>query len=231
MEKVQREANAVHPSIRTTIAYGSKYNDKKLPMLDLNIWIGENKDGTTKIMHEHYIKDVATRSLINYNSAHPIKVKINILVNEVRRILRNCSNEMEWQHIVPHLNYFVQRMQFSGYPREVRYKVMKKAIDKYDEDMQMNEGNRRFTPSMETRREKIVNKASKQKQWDKKEGKYESVMFVEATENFELKNKIQIAAKKNKIKVKVQERYGTKIKGLLQRSDPFSRRNAKDHLV
>ena len=91
----------------------------------------------------------------------------------------------------------------------------------------MNEGNRRFTPSVETRQEKIVNKASKQKQWDKKEGKYESVMFVEATENSELKNKIQIAAKKNKIKVKVQERSGTKIKGLLQRSDPFSSKKCK----
>ena len=41
--------------------------------------------------------------------------------------------------------------------------------------------------------------------WNKKEGKYESVMFVDATKNPELKNKIQIAAKKNKVKVKIQE--------------------------
>ena len=173
-------------------------------------------------MHEHYMKDVATRSLINFNSAHPMNVKINIFVNEATRILRNCSREMKWTDIVPHLNYFIKRMQFSGYPQQVRYKVMKKAIDKYDDTMTRTNGSRRFVPSMETRRERIVNKAAKRKNWEKKEGKYEAVMFVEATEHSELKNRIQIAAKKNKVMVKIQERSGTKIKGLLQRSDPFS---------
>ena len=75
---------------------------------------------------------------------------------------------------------------------------------------------------METQRERIRNKAVKRRNWEKKEGKYEAVMFVEATKNSELKNKIRIAAKRNKVRIKIQERSGTKIKGLLQRSDPFS---------
>ena len=120
-------------------------------------------------------------------------------------------------------------MQFSGYPEETRYKVIKKAIDKYEKEIEATNrtGNRRFIPSIETRKERLVNKATKKKEWSRREGKYESVMFVQATENSKLKNKIQNAARKNKIKVKVQERSGTKIKGLLQRSDPFSNTKCK----
>ena len=227
MEKIQREANSISTSIRATADYGSKYRDGKLPLLDVKSWIGRNKDGVIKIMHEHYMKDVSTRSLIHFNSAHPTNVKTNILVNEASRILRNCSKEMEWTDVVPHLNYFVKRMQFSGYPQDIRHTVIKRAIDKYDNTMQGREGNRRFVPSMETRRERIRNKAVKRRNWEKKEGKYEAVMFVEATKNSELKNRIRIAAKRNKVKIKIQERSGTKIKGLLQRSDPFSEKTCK----
>ena len=56
MKLIQTEANSIHPSIQTTIDYKSNYNDKKLPMLDLKIWTAPNKDGVTKVMHEHYIK-------------------------------------------------------------------------------------------------------------------------------------------------------------------------------
>ena len=95
MEKIQREANSISTSIRATADYGSKYRDGKLPLLDVKSWIGRNKDGVIKIMHEHYMKDVSTRSLIHFNSAHPTNVKTNIVVNEASRILQNCSKEMK----------------------------------------------------------------------------------------------------------------------------------------
>jgi len=224
MKKVQLEANAIHPSIKTTIDYCSNYEDRKLPMLDLKIWIGKNKDGQLKIMHEHYIKDVTTRSLIHYTSSHPPNTKMNVMVNEARRILRNCSTELEWIETVSHLNYFVKRMQFSGYPKDIRYKVIKRAIDKYDkEEKRRNEDERRFKPSIETRKER-ENQKDKKRRWYQKEGKYEGVMFVEATKDSELQKRIQISAKRNNIKIKVQERSGTKLKRILQRSDPFSKK-------
>ena len=87
---------------------------------------------------------MSTRSLIHNSSVHPENVKINVLVNEASRILRNCSDELEWKGVVPHLNYFTKRMQYSGYPKETRYKVMKKAIDKHDEEMEKRtEGQKR----------------------------------------------------------------------------------------
>ena len=65
-------------------------------------------------------------------SAHPDSMKRNVLVNEASRILRNCSKELNWEQVVPHLDYFVKRMQYSGYTVEERYKVVKKAIYKYE---------------------------------------------------------------------------------------------------
>ena len=105
---------------------------------------------------------------------------------------------------------------------------MKKAIDKHDEETgKRAEGERRFTPSIATRKERLKNKREKRATWSRKEGRYETVMFVEMTKNAELKRKVEIAARKNKIKVKVQERPGTKLKNILQKGDPFSRKGCK----
>ena len=208
MTIIQSEANSIHPSIKTTIDFGSKYADGKLPMLDVKLWIGKNKNGEYKLFHEHYMKDVSSRSLIHAVSAHPEDMKKNILINEVHRILRNCSSELEWEDIVPHLNYFVKRMIFSGYDTCMRYKVMKKAIDLYKkkERIRAENNSNRFIPSREVRKERFKKKREKKSSWSMKEGSHETIMFTEMTEDSELKNRIQIAAKRNKIKIKVQER-------------------------
>ena len=151
-------------------------------------------------------------------------MKKNILINEVHRILQNCSSELEWEDIVPHLNYFVKQMIFSGYNISMRYKVMKKAIDihKKKERNRGENKNNRFVPSREVREERLKKKQEKKSRWSMKEGSHETIMFTEMTEDSELKNRIQIAAKRNKIKIKVQERPGTKLKSIIQKSDPFS---------
>ena len=55
MKLLQEIANSIHPSIRMTIDYPSKYVDGKVPMLDLKIWI-ENEKGVLRILYEHYEK-------------------------------------------------------------------------------------------------------------------------------------------------------------------------------
>ena len=61
------------------------------------------------------------------------------------------------------------------------------------------------------------------KSWYLKDGKSESVMFVNATPNERLKKKIEQLAKKHKMKIKVVERRGNTMKKLIQKSDPFNR--------
>lgn len=225
MEKVQEIANTIDSCIKTTMDYCDNHEDKKLPVLDVKVWIGYTTNGELKVIHEHYLKDVSTRMLIHAKSAHSITVKENVLVNEVCRILRNSSIYLTWDVIVKHVNYFVQRMQYSEYPIEMRYKVIKKAITIYDEkERKWKEEDIRFKRSKDVYKERRKRKAQKKKNWYSKEGRYEAVMFVEATEGSVLKKRVQIAAKKNKVKVKVQERSGVKIKRLLQKSDPFNKK-------
>ena len=219
---VQNIANEIDPCIKTTIDYGSQHNDNKLPVLDLKIWIGKNAAGEAKIIYTHYIKDVSTRAVIHANSAHPENVKLNVLVNEAGRILRNCSIDLKWEIVVSHLEYFSQRMQYSGYNKEQRYNVIKKALSKHDQRMENMIDGRRYRRRKDVYTTRRKEKKKKHEKWFTNGGRYETVMFVEPTKGSQLKKRIQIAAKKNKIKLKVIEKTGTKIQNLLQRSDPFS---------
>ena len=121
MEKVKAIANTIHLSTRATSDYGSKYDDNKLPTLDTKLWIGESATtGGMKIIHEHYMKDVSSRHVINYRSAHPEDMKINVLVNEALRIMRNCSEHLPAEETNKHLQYLMNRMQYSGYSETYR---------------------------------------------------------------------------------------------------------------
>ena len=106
---------------------------------------------------------------------------------------------------------------------------MKKAIDlhKKKERNRTENNSNRFVPSREVREGRFKKKQEKKSRWSMKEGSHETIMFTEMTEDSELKNRIQIAAKRNKIKIKVQERPGTKLKSILQKSDPFSEKGCK----
>ena len=64
-------------------------------------------------------------------------------------------------------------------------------------------------------------------QWYAKSGRYESVMFVEATPSSELMRRVQRVVRKLKLKIKVVERAGATIKGLLQRSNPYGVRDCQ----
>ena len=60
----QSIANDIHPSTQAEIDCPSKHKDKRMPLLDLKTWV--EKDGNrSKIIHEHYAKDVSSKMVIN----------------------------------------------------------------------------------------------------------------------------------------------------------------------
>ena len=69
-----------------------------------------------------------------------------------------------------------------------------------------------------------VRKKVKKRAWFSADGKYESIMFVQATPGSVLKTKVQKIARKNKLKIKVVEKAGSTVKRVLQRSDPYGKR-------
>ena len=219
MERVKKIADSVDDNLKVTTDCTENHVDGKLPILDLKVWIGKNEEGVCKILYTHYMKEVASRAVIHFRSSHSPEMKKNVMVNEVIRIIRNCSDELPWEEKVEHITYLAKRMQFSEYPEEVRCKVMMEAIKKYDK---LKRTKRLRVDDRE--RDVIGNVAShwnKKQQWYTRDGRFESVMFVEATPNSELAKRIREVMKKEGLHIMIVEKAGITIKGLLQRSNPF----------
>ena len=157
MEFIQQKANHIDKSIQVTYDCSELYDDGKLPVLDIKVWIGLNKEGNYKVLHTHYIKDVASRLLIHSRSAHDPNMKFNVCVNEAVRIIKNCSIHLEWEHHINHLEYFIKRLQFSGYDHMSRYKIIQTALKRYEKLKTENNINGKFFDNL------VKNRSEKKK--------------------------------------------------------------------
>ena len=131
MKFLQSVANSIHPSIRMTTDCPSRYEEGKCPMLDIRMWI-EDIEGRYYILYEHYKKEMSTKAVLHASSAIPHKTKRTVLTQEMLRILLHCSNHLEWQIVLKHLNNFMRKMQYSGYDQTFRYTVAKSALNAYE---------------------------------------------------------------------------------------------------
>ena len=86
MNLLQQIGNSIHPSIQLEIDFPSKHVENKMPILDLKVWVETTVNGS-KIMHEHYVKPMATKAVINARSAMSWRVKRTVLTQEVLRIM------------------------------------------------------------------------------------------------------------------------------------------------
>ena len=227
MEKVKVLADGVHPSIKVEVDCGYNHQERngRLPVLDVEVWIGETEDGRLKILHSHYVKEVSSRLVMVNRSAHGESTKRNVMVNEVGRILKNCSVYLPWEVAANKVSYFVKRMEFSGYSEEFRFEVVEMAVRRHERKVkQWREGRALYARSRDDRR-RVTDKTEKRRGWYKRDGKYDSVMFVQPTKDGELKRKVQEVARRNGVKVKVVERAGLTMKKVLQRSDPYGKKD------
>ena len=122
MEKVRQIGNNIHPSIQLEVDYPSKHNDNKMPILDLKVWVENNK-----VKHEFYQKSVSSKSMIHQRAALPLDKKRTIITQEILRVMTRCSPELEWEKVVPHLDYTMKRLQYSGCNKRFRCEVLKGA--------------------------------------------------------------------------------------------------------
>ena len=80
-----------------------------MPVLDLKQWIEEiENEGDIKylILHSHYMKSNASQKVISKESSLSMQTKINILVSDLVRMMRNVSaqcNEKERSKQVQHV--------------------------------------------------------------------------------------------------------------------------------
>ena len=133
MEQVLVVADGIEECIKceADCGYNHRENQGRLPILDVETWIGKGEDGRLKILHSHFMKEVASKMVMLSRSAHGENTKRNVMVNELCRILKNCSVYLPWEEIAAKVSEFVRRMEASGYGERFRYDVVRLAIRRY----------------------------------------------------------------------------------------------------
>ena len=226
MKEMKTMANTICPIIQMEEDCPSNNEDKKLPILDLKVWIGNNRI----IMHEFYRKSMASRKLMMQRSAMPKRMKRSVLTQEGIRILRNCSEDVPWERIEEHLTDFAVRMKLSGYSERYRHNIIRSAITGWKRQIEQDRnGNRpmyrdRSWKKLERRKEK----ERKAAHWFRNDEntKYDFPIFCPCTPNSELLHRWRKVADNIKqqtndmIRPKIIEQGGTSLKSILCKSAP-----------
>lgn len=231
MELIRQVGDDIHPSIKLEVDYPSKHPDKKLPILDLKVWVEQREkevQGSNQmvsvIMYEFYTKEIASKALVNARSAMSASVKRTVLSQAVLRVLLNCSPLLPWANVVEKVEEMVLRMQYSGYNKKFRYEVVDSAIKAYRarQEAELKGERPMHRPKGWRRDERETEKSRKREDWYKKGGN-EAVIFVPATPGSQLQKEYQREIRNQGYRIKVVEKTGTTLKEVLQRSDPFKR--------
>ena len=219
MNRVKDIGSKIHPTIEIEVDYPSKHKDKKVPILDLKVWIEQGK-----IMHEFYRKEMATKTMVHARSAMPMTKKRTIITQELIRVMTRCSPEMKWKNVIPHLNEAMKRIQHSGYNKKFRCDVLRSAIKAYKTIKHNDKIG--LQPMYRTRhwkeQQREREKKKKKTSWFKDKGA-KTVVFVPATPKSKLKQLYEKVISESKIPVKVVEKSGPTIKNKLQKSDPLQK--------
>ena len=207
VEEIQGEARKIHKSIDVTADYPSKHQDKKVPILDLKVWL-EDHEGNKKIVHEFYHKDLASKAVVNSRSAMPKQTMRTILTQEVLRVLRNCSRYLPWNVVCTHVEEMSARMQFSGHDKKMRGQVIRSALNAYDKIKERHEKGEEpmYRPKGWKKAEREKKKREKKRTWFRgRDRKNESVIFVPATPGGILRKKYKEIIGRTDVNIAVVE--------------------------
>ncbi len=214
-------ANEVLPGITMEADWPSKNNDKRLPILDMKVWMSDQGN----VMFTHYEKPMSNRAILNNKSAHPASCKRSVHTQEIIRRILNCSRELDWEtETAPVISDYMLRMKKAGYEETYRKSVLTNAINIYvkkleDEKNGIRPIHRNKNWQKDERRKA---KENKRKNWATKRG-HIAPIFVPATPGGELARRLRKIAdreKKDGIHFNVMEVGGRTLKAELQRSNP-----------
>ena len=176
------------------------HDNKKLPILDLNVWI-ERKYGndtpSEKVRHQFYRKPMANPLLIMARLAMPDKVKRTELTQPTLRIMKNTSPELAEKGKTQLLSEFSSRIRASGYGTRYRFEIINNAMTAFDRMKEEQEHvdrpiNRPRSYQPEVRRKKNLSAKSNWYQ----NGGYSTVMFVPATSQGKRANMLRESERK-----------------------------------
>ena len=111
--------------------YPSKYQDGKMPVHDMNVWMsGENG----YVLNQHYEKAVSNKGVLHSQSAQSSSCKRSVHTLDVLRRMLNTSPKLEWKEYgAPFIKDYMARMRKAGYGEAMRMSVLEHAKQIYDQ--------------------------------------------------------------------------------------------------
>ena len=175
------------------------------------------------------MKPIASKHVISKTSALSEETKMNILVADLVRIMRNVSPLCCSTERTDYVQHFVKRLQFSGYPQKDRIEIYQKASQKYKRIVDnCNNGKcPMYRGKFWNRQTRDEERSKKRNKWFAK-GDFETVLFMDATPRSELAKECRNIMKEAELKIRVVERSGKPLKRYLARSDPFKTPNCEN---
>ena len=190
MRDIRKMGNSVSEMIQLEEDFLSKNVDKKLPILDLKVWVRkvEVENGRTcKLFYHYYRKPIANWLLMPAMSAMPIAVVHTALTQYVLRILRNTKLELEWEVKAAMLSEFMEQIRDSGHGQLFRQEILTSILRGWDKMLVVHEAGRRpiNRPRNWKEQERMEGKWRKKTTWFKTGG-YSTAIFCPYTLNSEL---------------------------------------------
>jgi hypothetical protein len=165
-EFLSEVANSIHQSIGVKSDFPSKNFDRKMPLLDLKIWV----DKEDIIKFSFFSKEMSSKYFIPMSSAHSQSMKKSMLSNEGLRRLLNMSPDLPWEEYVEVMNQYAVKMWRSGYPSSWRLEAVQSALGRYETMLKDEKDGTRpmFRPNSFMENERRLDKLRKAKLWHKK---------------------------------------------------------------
>ena len=187
MTELKKMANSIHPMIQLDEDHQHNHHDRKLPILDLKVWVSGDESGNQRLRWQYYRKPMANWLLLPAESAMSMATKRTTLTQYGLRILRNTSLEISWDVKAEMLSEFCERMRDSGYNQKFRAQVTDSILKGWDKMVeQQRKGGRPINrPKSYEEAKRKQQKSQKQRNWFKTGG-YTSVMFCPWTPGGEL---------------------------------------------
>ena len=183
MKVLKDVADSVEPMIQTTIDYPSKHEDKKMPILDLKIWIDEHESGGREVQFEFYKKPFSSKYVMLATSAAPWQMKRTVLTQEGIRRLMMCKLSLPARRKSEILSQYMLMLKRSGYNDKFRLEIVKSVKNGFEKILEADrKGEKPMYRSKAWRKSKEmrVNKHSMKKSWYQVGG-FNSVVFVPYT--------------------------------------------------
>ena len=215
MDVLKDIANTIYDCVQFTTDCPSNNQSKKVPCLDLQVYVKEDQ-----IIHEFYEKPCAAKQVIPYQSAHSKKMKMSVLVEEGLRRLRNCSRGLDPEVSRKVMAKWSRKLQRSGYPFTVRHEVIKTACEKWERMCQEEDRGGRpiHRPREWKKKERRLEKEKKRSNWHQKDPKQASApLILDPTGGSLTKDSKEVCANFEKVtgmRISVVERAGQAVKHL-----------------